>query len=57
MKLPNLKLLVTTIFTLGVMTSVNAQQAKAKPQENSLLAAALKKSQESPSKSLSTSIM
>ena len=52
MRLPNLKLLVTTIFTLGVMTSVNAQQAKAKPQENSLLAAALKKSQESPTKSL-----
>jgi hypothetical protein len=52
MKLPNLKLFTITIFTLGAMAFANAQQAETKPQENSLLVAALKKSEESASKSL-----
>jgi hypothetical protein len=52
MKLPNLKLFTITIFTLGAMTFANAQQAETKPQENSLLESALKKSEESASKSL-----
>jgi len=52
MKLPNLKLFTITIFTLGAMSFANAQQAETKPQENSLLVAALKKSEESPGKSI-----
>jgi len=52
MKLPSLKLFTITIFTLGVTTFVNAQQTEAKSKENSLLVAALKKSEESPSKSI-----
>lgn len=52
MKLPNLKLFATTILSLGVMTFINAQQTETRPQENSLLTAALKKAEESASKSI-----
>ena len=52
MKLPNLKLLITSVFTIGVMTFVNAQQSESQSKENSLLEAALKRSGEASSKSL-----
>ena len=52
MKFPNLKLFAITVFTLGAMTFANAQQTETKTQENSLLVAALKKAEESASKSI-----
>lgn len=52
MKLPNLKLFVTAVFTLGVMTFINAQQSEIKTEENSLLEAALKRSDAKSSNSL-----
>ncbi len=52
MKLPNLKLLATAIFTLGVMAFATAQQAETTTQGNSLLEAALKRSESAESKSL-----
>ena len=52
MKLPNLKLFITTVFTLGLMTFASAQQSETKPQENSLLEAALKRSEAKSENSL-----
>lgn len=43
MKIPNFKLLITAVFTFGVMTVANAQQTEVKTRENSLLEASLKK--------------
>ncbi len=37
MKIPNFKLLITAVFTFGVMTVANAQQTEVKTRENSLL--------------------
>ncbi len=52
MKLPNLKLFVTAAFTLGLMTFVTAQQSETKAQENSLMEAALKRSEAKSENSL-----
>ena len=52
MKLLNLKLFILAVFTLGAMNFANAQKVEAKPQENSLLVAALKKAEASASTSV-----
>lgn len=52
MKQTNLKLFLTAVFTLGLMTLTNAQQSETKSQENSLLEAALKRSEAKSENSL-----